>query len=63
MNKMKKGEIYMVYEDPITKEKEEGFAKIVKIVQENDTGYNLCMVKFTGESTSYMRKIGHEDIK
>lgn len=46
---MKKGEVYKVYEDPITKTKLEGHATIVKVEDTQtflENGYYYCGVRF-----------------
>jgi hypothetical protein len=65
---MKKGEIYKVYEDPLTKTKLEGYATIVRIEDTQtflELGYHYCAVKFDrdnplGEPTVH-RKIDEQD--
>ena len=52
----KVGEILHIYQDPINQEDFEGKAKLIKLVKRDDYG-ETWMVKFTGETHSYMRRI------
>jgi len=58
--KRRKGDTIMVYEDPFTREKEEGEAKITKILDTRFDGpfrETYCMVLFHGEEEDFHRLI------
>ncbi|KKL52210.1 hypothetical protein LCGC14_2287820, partial [marine sediment metagenome] len=57
-HKMKKGEVYKVFEDPYTKTKLEGVAKITKVIDlDMDDGFYRCLVKFNIEESSFLRLV------
>lgn len=61
---MKKGETYKIFEDPITREKLEGFATIIEFAAVEDVRDTLhfCAVRFEGESQTYQRKVDERDL-
>jgi hypothetical protein len=56
---MKTGDVVMIYEDPITKQKPEGAATLAEQVREDDgDGLSMWAVKFIDEPLSeYIRTI------
>lgn len=59
---MKAGEVVMIYEDPLTMQKPEGKAKLIKRVRENESA-ELWTVAFLSEdeSTEYLRWLKKEE--
>lgn len=58
---MKVNDVVMIYDDPITMKKQEGYAciKSFEIVDDADSeviGYR-CKVQFAGEETTYTRTV------
>lgn len=45
---MKKGDVVMVYEDPFTRQKREGVARLVKCLRRDDE-YERWIVQFDGD--------------
>jgi hypothetical protein len=55
---MKSGEKVMIYEDPITCNKEEGIAKLIELVGEDcGDGLELWVVKFPDDEREFTRTV------
>jgi hypothetical protein len=51
------GETVTIYEDPVTKMKPEGNAKLIRFVQALPNGLEEWSVRFQGEQAKYFRTI------
>jgi hypothetical protein len=59
---MKRGEVYKVFEDPITKKKLEGHAAIMRIEETNiELGCHYCAVRFAVHESTVLRKVWDSD--
>jgi hypothetical protein len=54
---MKPGDTTTIYEDPVTRHKPEGQAKLVKLLQSHPDGSQDWRVIFHGEDTPVQRRI------
>lgn len=51
-----KNQRVLIYQDPYTKTKPEGWAKVVKIIEKDEAEYR-ALVRFDGEREQYERRI------
>lgn len=56
-DKMKPGDIVMIYEDPITQQKEEGRAKLIKQLFDSGDGQPYWLVEFLEDNYRCQRFI------
>lgn len=58
---MKKGELINVYSDPITRERLEGQAKLIKKIQDLADGYESWTLEFTDEPGNKYTRLVHSE--
>jgi len=58
---MKKNDLVIVYEDPITRERLEGQAKLIKKIQDLSDGYESWSLEFTDELGDHYTRLVHPE--